>query len=208
MQAGLDQQYIEIKNQGFYNEDNMPEQVQDILKETQYTLIYQEQIMALLNKMAGFSLKEADDARRAMGKKKKEVLESYKEKFISGSLKNGIEETYSLKLWEDIMGFADYCLDGNTLIWTKEFGYKKISEIVNERLDCTIKSMYNSNKSKVVEQKISQHWDKGFKDCYKYYLDNGTHIICTSDHKFLTIAGEMKSIDNIFNLNEKLLWRQ
>ena len=194
MQAGLDKTYIDTKKSGSFN-SSMPEQVQQILESTQYTLIYQEQIMALLNKMAGFTLKEADDARRAMGKKKKEVLESYKEKFIAGSKENGIDSSYSESLWEDIMGFADYCLGSNTKIKTKEYGYLEIEKIVNQKLDCTVYSLYNDS---IVEQKISQHWDKSFKDCFKYYFEDGTSIICTSDHKFITSNNTMIEIDTCY----------
>lgn len=194
MQAGLDKNYISTKKQGFTSLE-MPESVKEILKDTQYTLIYQEQIMALLNKMAGFSLKEADDARRAMGKKKKEVLEAYKEKFISGSLENGIESFYSESLWEDIMGFADYCLHEDVKILTKEYGLKKISEIVNDKLDCTIYSMYND---RVVEQKVKQYWEKSPKECFKYTFEDSSFVVCTSDHKFMSSDNSMIDIDSIF----------
>lgn len=200
MQAGLDQQYIDTKKQGFTNQD-MPEVVQEILKDSQFTLIYQEQIMALLNKMAGFTLKEADDARRAMGKKKKEVLEAYYEKFISGSIKNGINQDYADSLWEDIMGFADYCLHGQTKIHTKEFGLIPIQKIVENKLQCTVYSM-NEN-FEIIEQKIVQWWDKGVKQCFNY-SHHGANLICTSDHKFLTLQG-MLEINNIYENKTQLI---
>ena len=58
------------------------------------------------------------------------------------------------------MGFADYCLHGDTLINTKEYGPIKISKIVNQKLDCTVLSMYNDT---IVEQKVNQYWDKSLK---------------------------------------------
>jgi len=200
MQAGLDKNYILTKKQGFTSLD-MPESVKEILKDTQYTLIYQEQIMALLNKMAGFSLKEADDARRAMGKKKKEVLENYKEKFISGSLKNGIDAFYSKSLWEDIMGFADYCLHGDTKVWTREFGYIKIKNIVDEKLACTVASFNGEN---IIEQKVIQYWNKGSKICHSYVIENNNNIKCTPDHKFLRNTGELEEIGRILTKNQHL----
>ena len=200
MQAGLDKTYIDTKNSGSFNSD-MPSEVQDILKSTQYTLIYQEQIMALLNKMAGFTLKEADDARRAMGKKKKKVLEAYKEQFVNGSKNNNIPESYAESLWEDIMGFADYCLEANTKIMTKEYGSIEIEKIVSQKLDCTVYSLYNDV---IQEQKISQYWDKSFKDCFKYYFEDNTFVICTNDHKFMTSQKEMLDIDRCYMTAIKL----
>lgn len=201
MQAGLDVSYIENKNNQSYDED-MPEVVQEILKDTQYTLIYQEQIMALLNKMAGFTLKEADDARRAMGKKKKEVLEAYKEQFINGSKSNGIDESYSSSLWDDIMGFADYCLAGHTKVWTVEKGFVPIKDIVDQKLPLTVASLQSDGT--LVYQKVKQFWSKGIKDCFTYSTKN-VSITCTPDHKFLTEEG-MVEIETIFkkNLNLKV----
>jgi len=203
MQAKLDVQYIETKKNGFSDSD-MPKVVEEILKDTQYTLIYQEQIMALLNKMAGFTLKEADDARRAMGKKKKEVLEAYYEKFISGSKANGINENYADSLWSDIMGFADYCLHGLTKVYTIEYGYIEIEKIVKEKIEATVLSMGPNG---IVKQKIKQFWNKGKKPCYTYSADD---IIVTStvDHKFLTASGKMKEIEYIYQSKENFKkWR-
>jgi DNA polymerase-3 subunit alpha len=66
LSAGLHETYIQNKNNG-YAPDDLPDIVADILKETKWTLIYQETVMNLVSKLAGFSLKEADDVRRAMG---------------------------------------------------------------------------------------------------------------------------------------------
>lgn len=203
MQAGLDQQYIDTKKRGYVDE-SMPEVVQEILKDSQFTLIYQEQIMALLNKMADFTLKEADDARRAMGKKKKEVLEAYYEKFISGSKSNGIDQEYANALWQDIMGFADYCLHGLTKVYTKEYGYIEIEKIVNEKLKATVLSI--DSEGKLIEQEIKQYWAKGIQPCFEYECDD-TSIVSTDNHKFLTTEG-MFEIDKIFKDSKQLTRRR
>ena len=204
MQAGLDSQYIETKNNGFEAQD-MPEIVQDILKDTQFTLIYQEQIMALLNRMAGFTLKEADDARRAMGRKKKEVLEALYDKYIKGSVSNGIDKDYADKLWEDIMGFADYCLHGTTLVKTKEYGFLPISEIVEKKIKATVYSYHPQ--LGIIEQPILQYWNKGIKECFTYTYEN-IIIKATPDHKFLDQDGIMKKIDSFYQDNIKLKKRE
>lgn len=197
MQAGLDKRYIKTKRNKT-KPSNMPEVVGEILKDTQYTLIYQEQIMALLNKMAGFSLKEADDARRAMGKKKKEVLEKYKERFLEGSENNGIDRIFSEDLWDDIMGFADYCLHGETEIFTIEKGWIEIKEIVEKKLNYTVMS---KDKKNFVFQRIQQFFEKKEKEMLEYELDNNALFKCTQDHKFLTSENQMEEIDFIFKKN-------
>ncbi len=110
MQAGLDKQYIDNKNNG-YKVDDMPDIVAEILKDTYWTLVYQEQVMNLCSQLAGFTLKEADDIRRAMGKKKKEVLDSYSQQFVTGCINSGLTEAYASELWEELVGFADYCFN-------------------------------------------------------------------------------------------------
>ncbi len=74
-----------------------------ILAETYGILVYQEQVMEIAHRLAGYSMSEADNLRMAMGKKKKELMKKEKEKFIAGCLKNG----YTKKLAESIFNFME-----------------------------------------------------------------------------------------------------
>lgn len=204
MQAKLDSQYIQNKNLGYCDQD-LPEILKEILEETNYTLVYQEQVMEICSKIAGFSLKEADDIRRAMGKKKKKVLDEYEPIFIKGAESKGIDKDVAKNLWEDLLGFADYCLHSNTKIITKELGPLPISEIVENKLDLTVFSI--DKDGTIIEQKIRQFWTKGTKQCYDYTLENGSTITCTPNHKFLTDSG-MQDIDTIFKEKRNLIWRK
>ncbi|MGA9290846.1 MAG: DNA polymerase III subunit alpha, partial [Anaerobacillus sp.] len=82
--------------------------LEPILKSTYGVIVYQEQIMQIASKLAGFSLGEADLLRRAVSKKKREVLESEREHFVSGCLSKGYPEDTALKVYEYIVRFADY----------------------------------------------------------------------------------------------------
>ncbi|MGB8000920.1 MAG: DNA polymerase III subunit alpha, partial [Anaerobacillus sp.] len=82
--------------------------LEPILKSTYGVIVYQEQIMQIASKLAGFSLGEADLLRRAVSKKKREVLESEREHFVSGCLSKGYPEETALKVYEYIVRFADY----------------------------------------------------------------------------------------------------
>lgn len=82
--------------------------LQPILAETKGVILYQEQVMRIANRLAGFSLNEADSLRKAMGKKKPEILAKFREKFVVGCGKNGVSEAIATKLWEDIEKFAGY----------------------------------------------------------------------------------------------------
>ena len=80
----------------------------DILKPTYGIIIYQEQIMKIANVMASYSMSEADLLRKAMSKKKEDILIKEKDKFISRSIKNGHSEEVSTKVYNLILKFASY----------------------------------------------------------------------------------------------------
>ncbi len=85
-----------------------PPQLEPILKETYGVIVYQEQVMAITNQLAGFSLGQADLLRRAMGKKKHEEMVKQKSLFIAGCQENGIAEKLAEKLFDQMAFFAGY----------------------------------------------------------------------------------------------------
>lgn len=82
--------------------------LEPILKNTYGVIVYQEQIMQIAAVMADYSLGEADLLRRAVGKKKKEVLSEERNHFVSGCLKKGYDETTANLVYDLIVRFADY----------------------------------------------------------------------------------------------------
>ncbi|ANE48448.1 DNA polymerase III subunit alpha [Paenibacillus swuensis] len=82
--------------------------LEPILSDTYGIIVYQEQIMQIASAMAGFSLGEADLLRRAVSKKKREVLDEQRAHFVQGSLKEGYPEDDANKVYDMIVRFADY----------------------------------------------------------------------------------------------------
>ena len=82
--------------------------LEPILRDTYGIIVYQEQIMQIASSMAGFSLGEADLLRRAVSKKKREVLDEERAHFVKGSLKMGYEESDANHVYDMIVRFADY----------------------------------------------------------------------------------------------------
>lgn len=82
--------------------------LEPILKETFGVVLYQEQVMQIVQVLAGFTLGQADLLRRAMGKKKAEILMSQKENFLDGCDKNGIEPGLANTIFDLLTHFADY----------------------------------------------------------------------------------------------------
>lgn len=86
-------------------------QLQEILKVTYGCIVYQEQVMEICRKLAGYSYGQADLVRRAMSKKKADVMEKEREHFINGCNKNGIECSISNKIFDDMSSFAAYAFN-------------------------------------------------------------------------------------------------
>lgn len=111
---GFIEYYYESKTSGKIKymieveEESMMEKVINILKPTYGVIIYQEQLMALTQVLAGFSLADADLMRRAMGKKDLEKMKKEESSFISGCLKNGLSEKSAKEVWAMFLKFSDY----------------------------------------------------------------------------------------------------
>jgi DNA polymerase III subunit alpha len=82
--------------------------LEPILNETYGVIVYQEQVMEIAARMAGFTLSQADLLRRAIGKKKKEILDEQQEMFVKGCIKSGYSETLANKTYDLILKFASY----------------------------------------------------------------------------------------------------
>lgn len=99
----------------FIEGKNNPESVkylhgslEPILSDTYGVMVYQEQIIKLLQMVAGYTPGEADLVRKAIGKKKRDIMAAEEPKFIEGCERQGLTETQAKKLWAQIQPFADY----------------------------------------------------------------------------------------------------
>lgn len=99
--------FIEGKNQP-ETIKYLHESLEPILKDTYGVMVYQEQIIQILQRLAGYSPGEADLVRKAIGKKKRDILQAEEPKFIAGAISKGLSEKLAKKLWSQIQPFADY----------------------------------------------------------------------------------------------------
>lgn len=86
-------------------------EMEEYLSDTYGITVYQEQVMLLSQKLAGFTGGEADTLRKAMGKKKRDVLDKMKPKFIEGCKQRGHDEKICDKIWSDWEAFASYAFN-------------------------------------------------------------------------------------------------
>jgi len=107
IQGGMIDDFINRKHGKTKVSYELP-QLQDILQETYGVILYQEQVMQIANRLASFSLGEADILRRAMGKKKKEEMAAQRAKFLDGCAKNRIPEKKAERIFNLMEEFAGY----------------------------------------------------------------------------------------------------
>lgn len=107
LESGMVDDFIDIKHgkkEAIYAFDDL----KPILKDTYGVIVYQEQVMQIVQKIGDFSLGEADNVRRAMGKKKREILDNLKQEYLNGAKKQGYNTKKADELFELILKFAEY----------------------------------------------------------------------------------------------------
>jgi DNA polymerase-3 subunit alpha len=105
--SGMLDDFIKRKRGQTKIQYELPE-LEDLLKETYGVIVYQEQVMKIANRLAGFSLGDADLLRRAMGKKLPEEMDKQKALFIAGATKNGFDPKKAEKIFDLMAYFAGY----------------------------------------------------------------------------------------------------
>jgi DNA polymerase-3 subunit alpha len=87
------------------------ELTKNALESTYGVIVYQEQVMQMSKEMSGFTGGEADTLRKGIGKKIPEVMKKMGQQFIDGAVSNGVPKAVVEKIWNDILGFADYAFN-------------------------------------------------------------------------------------------------
>lgn len=107
LDAGMVDEYVKRKN-GTSKAKYLVPAMKDVLEETYGVIVYQEQVMQIAQKVAAYSLGQADLLRKAMGKKDAEVMAKERGGFVAGSVKNGYEQKKANEIFDYIEPFARY----------------------------------------------------------------------------------------------------
>ncbi len=110
LSAGLTDSFIKRKN-GMEDISYPHPLMESALGNTFGVLVYQEQVMQISRDVCGFTGGEADTLRKAIGKKKIDVMKKMQVKFVDGAVDNGVPRAVIEKFWKDLLGFADYCFN-------------------------------------------------------------------------------------------------
>ena len=157
--------------------------------------VYQEQVVKLANTVAGMSMVEADDLRKAMGKKIKEKMDLMRPKFFSGALANGYSQEAVETLWNTIAEFAKYgfnkCAHGDTII-IDEFGRKirlrdAYKKWINRDKNLQIMSMWEDGE--IRPHGVRDIVFTGKEHTYEIVTESGKNIKVTKEHRLLTNNG-------------------
>ena len=107
LDGGMVDDFIE-RHHGHKSVRYIVPEMKEILSNTYGIIVYQEQIMQLAQRLAGFSLGDADLMRRAMGKKKREEMARHEEKFVTGAIGRGLKKEKAVQIFSLMAQFADY----------------------------------------------------------------------------------------------------
>jgi DNA polymerase-3 subunit alpha len=110
LNSGMVKQFVDRKHGRAEVQYKHPA-LEPLLKDTYGTIVYQEQIMQIAQSLAGYSLGQADLLRRAMGKKKAEIMEQERAGFLAGCEKNSVDLTIANELFDTMSEFAAYCFN-------------------------------------------------------------------------------------------------
>ena len=110
LSAGLTDSFIKRKN-GLEDIAYAHPLMKGALGTTFGVLVYQEQVMQISRDVCGFTGGEADTLRKAIGKKKVDVMNKMRVKFVEGAVERGVPQGVIEKFWKDLLGFADYCFN-------------------------------------------------------------------------------------------------
>ncbi|MCS7281508.1 MAG: DNA polymerase III subunit alpha [Desulfobacterota bacterium] len=105
--SGMIEEFIKRKNNPALITFEV-EKLRPILSDTYGVIVYQEQIMRMASELAGFSMKEADALRKAISKKIPEELKNYRESFLEGCLRNGVQKDVAERIYDVILRFGEY----------------------------------------------------------------------------------------------------
>jgi len=166
--------------------------LEPILRGTYGVFVYQEQVMAAANALAGFSMAQADELRRAMGKKKPEQMEAKRKAFVDGCVKNRMAPAKAEKIFATMEKFAGYgfnkCCPSNTLLVDAETGREvTIGDLFRTREPFVVHALGEDWKLRA--RRVTDVVWNGRRRVFRLRTRQGKSIRATDNHPFRTLEG-------------------
>jgi DNA-directed DNA polymerase III PolC len=170
--------------------DYIDARLRQITESTYGVILYQEQSMEIAKEIAGFSGPEADDLRKAIGKKLREAMAALKDRFFEGARGTGTSERVIQELWAVNEAAADYsfnrCASGQTRVILPDGTRLRLSEAYNKQVP-EVMSMWADGT--IRPHKVERIVRTGRKPVYRVRCESGRQIRVTLDHRLLTTDG-------------------
>lgn len=190
-----------VENRDNYKKDwksLLPEPIYEVLKDTYGVIVYQEQLQAIWQKMAGFTAPEAQEARKAVAKKWTHKLKPIREKWLAGASRSMSTKQAEL-WWTKMETFGRYafnrCLSKDTILKDAVTGASKSVE--SWKKSNQLPNLYSLTTNGVIIDECVNIHDNGELDVYEVEFDNGQKEYVTLNHKFLCEDGEYHEVGEI-----------
>jgi len=173
--------------------------LEPILKETYGQIIFQEQLISMAMILAGFSFSEADKLRKAVGKKKPELLISIEPKFREGCAKRDVPNHVIDDMWKIAVEFGAYAFNRSLYFSEKvrtNEGEYTIEEIYKKKKNNKVLPKVYSLEGKEIH--IINVYDHGVLPIYKVEFSDGSVVKCSMRHKFKTNNGVLPLYEILF----------
>ncbi len=191
LEGGMVDDYIEVKHGRKQPEYKHPV-MKEILEETNGVMVYQEQVMRILNRLGGIKLANAYSCIKAISKKKLDMIAKYREEFIEGAHSQGLSKKEGEELFGLIEKFAGYgfnkCVVGETVIVDADSGDRTtVEDLFRNRRAFRIHALGDNGKLR--PQRVEDVVWNGRKKVFALTTSTGKRITATSNHPFSTLNG-------------------
>ena len=191
LEGGMVEDYVAVKHGRKQPEYKHPV-LQDVLGETNGVMVYQEQVMRIINRLGGIELAKAYSCIKAISKKKEKDIAANHEKFIEGAMAKGLGRNDAQEVWSLIEKFAGYgfnkCVVGSTVIVDAETGERTtVEDLFHQRRPFTIHAL--GKDGKLCAQPVTEVVWNGRKRVYELTTRLGHRITATANHPLRTFSG-------------------
>ncbi len=191
LEGGMVDEYIECKHgrkKPYYPHPLMEE----ILSETYAVMVYQEQVMRVLNRMGGIELSSAYACIKAISKKKEDIIDARKVDFIRGAEKQGMSTAVATEIFDMIVKFGGYgfnkCVVAETRIMDARTGeVTTVGDLFENRRPFAVHSL--NEEGRLVSRPVKAVMWNGRKKVYRLTTQLGKAILATANHPFRTLNG-------------------
>ncbi|MDY0169988.1 MAG: DNA polymerase III subunit alpha [Thermoguttaceae bacterium] len=191
LEGGMVDDYIQVKHGRRKPEYKHPV-MKEVLEETHGVMVYQEQVMRILNRLGGIRLADAYSCIKAISKKKLELIAKFRQEFIAGAGEKGLAKNEADDLFGLIEKFAGYgfnkCVAGDTVILDATTGDRTtVERLFHDRGPFNIHALGEDGRLRV--RKVTDVVWNGRKPVYEVTTAQGKRLVATGNHPLRTLKG-------------------